>query len=216
MARLRRLQESDLDNCLALSTEANWNQVRADWLDLFARADCFGLELEGHIIATATSLPHPQGVAWIGMVLVRESQRGHGYARRVFEAALDAAAASRYVGLDATELGEPVYRKFGFEVTGEVSRWRRDPAPFEKTVRAGDFAKPGRTAWHFIGRSMEELESTLSSRGHQPILWDRLEPAEPIHGFERTRRLKRMFLQGRAPAAGQFESFALRGFEYGI
>lgn len=208
--------ESDLDDCLALSTEANWNQVRADWLDLFARADGFGLELDGHIIATATSLRHPHGVAWIGMVLVREAHRGQGYARRVFEAALDAASTSRYIGLDATDFGEPVYRKFGFEVTGEVSRWRREPAPFVKTVRAGEFSKPGRTAWHFIGRTVEELESTLSWRGNQPIIWDRLEPAAPIHGFERQRRLKRMFREGRAPAAGTFESYALRGFEYGI
>ena len=216
MALLRRLQERDLGDCLALSTEANWNQVQADWQDLLARADCFGLELDGHIVATATSLAHSQRVAWIGMVLVREAHRGHGYARRVFEAALEAAAAAPYAGLDATELGEPVYRKFGFEVTGEVSRWRREPRPFRTSRVPQSFAKPGRTAWHFTGTSLEELESTLAFHAGEPILWDRLEPAQPVHGFQRTRRLKRMFLHGRAPAAGVFESFALRGFEYGI
>lgn len=218
MAEVRRLRPTDLDTCDALVAESNWNQVRADWEDLLARADCFAMEVDGEVAGTSTSLVHPCGVAWIGMVLVAKAHRGKGYGRELFATAVEAASSrAEFVGLDATELGAPLYNKFDFRTGGQVSRWQRDPAPFATNVSAnGSFGKPGRQAWHFTGESTAQLEGFIAAHFTKAIIWDRIEPAESELGFQRTRLLQRMYRGGHAPPAGVFEAFALRGFEYGI
>lgn len=218
MAEIRRLRHTDLDTCDALVAESNWNQVRADWEDLLERADCFAMEVDGKVAGTSTSLVHPCGVAWIGMVLVAQVHRGQGYGRELFAAAVESASAhAEFVGLDATELGAPLYGKFDFRTCGHVSRWQRDPAPLAAFATPDpSFGKPGRLAWHFTGESSAQLEAFVAAHSTQAIIWDRIEPADPESGFKRTRLLQRMYRGGHSPAAGVFEAFALRGFEYGI
>lgn len=127
-----RLDESDLDAARSLSTEAGWNQTRADWArlrDLFPET-CFAGRVDGELVATSTLAVHGD-VGWVGMVLVREAHRRRGYGSAMFERALAAARdrGLRTVGLDATDAGRAVYEGYDFREVGAVDRWSGDPPP---------------------------------------------------------------------------------------
>ena len=120
-----RLEPRDVPAALRLSTQAGWNQLEADWLRLMALWPdaCFALrDDEGEVIATST-LASFGGVGWVGMVLVDESLRGRGLGGTVFGAALTAGEGLDCVGLDATDLGRPVYEKHGFVPQVVINRW---------------------------------------------------------------------------------------------
>jgi GNAT superfamily N-acetyltransferase len=127
----RLLTSDDIPQCLELSGEAGWNQTARDWHRLIALEPqgCFGIDAGGRLAATATVVCYGTDLAWIGMVLVRIACRGQGLARTLLQTALDVTAARRIacVKLDATDLGEPVYRKLGFAVECGVERWVRQP-----------------------------------------------------------------------------------------
>ncbi|WP_114576393.1 GNAT family N-acetyltransferase [Saliphagus sp. LR7] len=131
MLELRSLRPADVDDAMALSTQAGWNQVPADWERLLSLASegCFAGTVEGELVATATVVTYGD-VAWIGMVLVDEDHRSRGYGSRIFERGLEYAreAGDRIVGLDATHLGEPIYGKYGFETVATVFRWQGELA----------------------------------------------------------------------------------------
>ncbi|MBL8173885.1 MAG: GNAT family N-acetyltransferase [Bryobacterales bacterium] len=118
-----------IPQALALSTEAGWNQNAADWQRLFRLAPdgCFGAWAGERLVSTTVALVYEKRLAWIGMVLTTESQRGKGHARNLLLQALDYCDRGNIesVKLDATDLGRPVYAKLGFVDERAVSRWIR-------------------------------------------------------------------------------------------
>ena len=127
---LRLLTEKDVPAAMELSTQAGWNQTPEDWRMLI-RLDpkgCFGVEVEGRLVATTTLLCYGQALAWVGMVLTRIEWRGRGFARRLLTTALARAdhLGIATVKLDATQQGQPVYEKLGFRGEQLVERWLRD------------------------------------------------------------------------------------------
>lgn len=131
MLELRSLRPADIEDAMALSTQAGWNQLPADWERLLSLAPegCFAGTLDDDLVATTTVVTHGD-VSWIGMVLVEEGHRGQGYGSRIFERGLEYAReeGGRVVGLDATHLGEPIYETYGFETVATVFRWQGDLA----------------------------------------------------------------------------------------
>ncbi len=131
MLELRSLRPADVDDAMALSRQAGWNQVPADWERLLSLAPegCFAGWVDGDLVATATVVTYGP-VSWIGMVLVDEDHRSQGYGSRIFERGLEYAreAGGRIIGLDATHLGEPIYGKYGFETVATVFRWQGELA----------------------------------------------------------------------------------------
>lgn len=138
----RTLTVDDVPQCLELSSEAGWNQTNRDWIRLLTLSPdgCFGLDSDGRLAATATVACYGTALAWIGMVIVRRVCRGRGLARILLRHALDYAAGKGIacVKLDATDLGEPVYRKLGFQPEIGVERWVREPAPLAAPLPALD------------------------------------------------------------------------------
>ncbi|HXG62217.1 MAG TPA: GNAT family N-acetyltransferase [Planctomycetota bacterium] len=125
--RLDALTPEDLDAALRLSTQAGWNQNEADWrrlLELFPNG-CLAGRSGGRLIATATVASYAPGLRWIGMVLVDAAERGKGLGTRILAAALERALAEgpNAVGLDATDLGRPLYRARGFADVEPIDRW---------------------------------------------------------------------------------------------
>ncbi len=123
--RIRQMQPSDLPGALALSTEIGWNQTAADWqrmLQLEPKG-CFVAESDGHVVGTTLCCVFGS-VAWLAMVIVTESLRGHGLGQNLVQHGLDYArqCGIATVRLDATVLGEAVYRKFGFQRQFELIR----------------------------------------------------------------------------------------------
>ena len=127
---IRKLTEMDLADALTLSESAGWNQDTADWQRLLRLSSCFGVEEAGRIVSSVSVTCYGTDLAWIGMVLTLPEHRGQGHASRLMKTAMDHALGRDMtcIKLDATDLGAPVYRKFGFTDECIVERWRSTSA----------------------------------------------------------------------------------------
>ncbi|MDX2152182.1 MAG: GNAT family N-acetyltransferase [Bryobacteraceae bacterium] len=127
---IRRLAPADVEDALALSTTAGWNQTRRDWERLLELEPegCFGFEYDGRVVATTTAVRYGTELAWIGMVLTDASYRGRGYAAALMERALSwlDERGVRCQRLDATDMGLALYERFGFAGEYAVERWKRE------------------------------------------------------------------------------------------
>jgi ribosomal protein S18 acetylase RimI-like enzyme len=129
---IRQLTFEDLDDAFRLSTVAGWNQRIDDWRMLLrlAPAGAFAALSDvraASIIGTAIGIDYG-GFAWIAMMLVDPAYRGRGVGRRLLEAAMDAVPSHLPTRLDATPLGRPLYRRYGFEDEAALSRHVIDQA----------------------------------------------------------------------------------------
>jgi len=228
---------------MALKQEAGWNQTEQDWLKLFEFApdSCFGIEIGGTLAATTTAVCYGTDLAWIGMVLTAVRFRRQGLASALMGHMLDYLARHPvdWIKLDATEIGRPVYQRFGFEDECAVERWLKPgtPATFfaaQSRDLRGSFARgrPGSQAAYFgpcnaasPQAAHELLEWFLGLHRGEAIYWD-IVPANVAavdlahaHGFSPVRKLVRMTLRGRpgaSPRPTDIErTYAIAGFEWG-
>jgi GNAT superfamily N-acetyltransferase len=130
MLRIRTMTSDDVDSAMLLKEQAGWNQTESDWRRFLEMepTGCFAAEWDGQLVGTTvTCIFGP--VAWIAMVLVVPQFRGRGIGKALMKHALDFLSASRVstVRLDATPLGEPLYKKLGFEVEYGLSRFQGTP-----------------------------------------------------------------------------------------
>lgn len=126
-ARLRRLTPRHMAEAHRLSMEAGWNQTVRDWeriLELEPNG-CFGAFFGESLAGTVTLASLGPRVAWIGMMLVSPSHRGQGVGRTLFRACMEEASRRSHpiVGLDATDLGRPLYESEGFRAASVIHRW---------------------------------------------------------------------------------------------
>jgi GNAT superfamily N-acetyltransferase len=110
----RPLQAADIDGGHALSADAGWNQIPADWRLMLQRGEGIAVTSEGRLVATA--LTHSLGtVGWISMVLVDRTYRRRGIAKDLIARCVALLQAKGITpGLDATEAGRLVYEPLGF------------------------------------------------------------------------------------------------------
>jgi GNAT superfamily N-acetyltransferase len=119
------LRADDLDQALALSAEAGWNQDAADWALMLRLGDGFAVRDGDRVVATAIALPYPPVFGWVSMVLVHGPYRRCGLATRLVERATAALAdAGLLPVLDATPAGAEVYGGMGFRPVEKLVRWR--------------------------------------------------------------------------------------------
>jgi GNAT superfamily N-acetyltransferase len=127
----RILTPSDIPDCMRLKDSAGWNQTVQDWRNVMALAPegCLGIEVDGAVVATTTAVCFGQELGWIGMVLTDAAHRGRGYARCLLQEALAQLTARRvrWIKLDATDMGRPLYEQLGFRTEGLIERWLRPP-----------------------------------------------------------------------------------------
>ena len=141
---LRAMGPEDAEAALHLSEEAGWNQTAVDWRFMLGRGHAIGVwEPDRGWVASSLTLPLGPDLFWISMVLVTRRQRRRGLGTLLLERCIDRVREAGAVpGLDATELGRPVYRPLGFEDAFAISRWRLDrpatPVPLSAgvTIRA--------------------------------------------------------------------------------
>ena len=243
-----RLAPSSLPDLLRLSTAAGWNQTEADWLRLLELEPegCFGVEQDGRIVASATAITYGRELGWIGMVLTLPEYRGRGFATLLMERCLRwcGERGIATVRLDATEMGRPVYERFGFVAeyaverrAGELHSAAARPPQFDfeldrlafgadrrRLLERTGGARPGRVA-AYIGpvtaRTAEEAREIILHCGIRgAAFWD-VPEANPAAvelaaslGFQPVRRLVRMRLGPPVRERPEFV-FALAGFEYG-
>jgi len=123
---------ADLDEAFRLSTAVGWNQRLDDWRMLLqlAPAAAFAAVSDARavsIVGTAIGIDYG-AFAWIAMMLVDPAYRGRGVGQRLLEAAMDALPSHLPIRLDATPLGRPLYRRYGFEDEAPLTRHVIDDA----------------------------------------------------------------------------------------
>jgi GNAT superfamily N-acetyltransferase len=114
-----------------LSIEAGWNQNAADWRFMLGAGRGFGLRgADGRWQASSLVLPLGQRLAWISMVLVTKDRRRGGVGSELLKRCVEEVrAAGAVAGLDATDLGRPIYLPLGFHDLYKISRWHLDRTP---------------------------------------------------------------------------------------
>jgi GNAT superfamily N-acetyltransferase len=127
--RVRLLHEQDTPIASQLSEDAGWNQTEDDWRMLLRLSpeNCFGIDADGVLVATATLICYGRDLGWIGMVLTNRAHQRRGFARTLL---LHTIARADQFGieslkLDATDQGQPLYETLGFRVEQPVERWWR-------------------------------------------------------------------------------------------
>lgn len=124
-APLEALREADLDDALALSAEAGWNQGAADWRLMLRVGTAYAVRDEGRVVATALALPYAPALGWVSMVLVHGPYRRRGLATRLVErATATLTGAGLLPVLDATPAGAEVYARMGYRPVERLQRWR--------------------------------------------------------------------------------------------
>jgi GNAT superfamily N-acetyltransferase len=86
-------------------------------------------ELDGVMVGCANGLLN-DNAGWLGNIIVRPEHRGGGIGRALTEALVDFFKVKRvpFQILIATSLGEPLYRKLGFEVVSQYVFFEREGA----------------------------------------------------------------------------------------
>jgi ribosomal protein S18 acetylase RimI-like enzyme len=125
-ALAEQLTAAEAEAALPLSAEAGWNQTAADWRFMLGQGRGVGVrDASGRWMGSAIALPLGQELSWIGMVLVAKDARRRGIGTRLLRHAIDIVRnTGRIPGLDATELGRPVYLPLGFCDLYAISRLR--------------------------------------------------------------------------------------------
>ena len=122
-AVLRPMTLDDIPAGLRLCRASRWNQIARDW-EHFLRVNPGGalaLQKDGQVVGTVATLRYGP-VGWVAMVLVDPAERRQGFGTRLLTAALDLLRDLPSVELDATPLGEPIYRAHGFTAIERLSR----------------------------------------------------------------------------------------------
>ena len=137
-AALKPLGPEHAESLVALSAEAGWNQVAADWRFMLEHGQGLGMaDAAGTWIATALTLPLGPRLSWISMVLTTMTWRGKGIGTHLLRRCIDGVRASgAAAGLDATEFGRPVYLPLGFVDRFPLTRWHLDRAPQARAAPA--------------------------------------------------------------------------------
>jgi GNAT superfamily N-acetyltransferase len=122
------LGSTDIDDALALSDAAGWNQTADDWALFLGRGHALGWRSDaGELVATGAALPYAGGQGWISMVLVTPAWRHQGLATGLLDDCVRHLQDEQITPvLDATPAGAPVYRRLGFAPGFEFERWEAE------------------------------------------------------------------------------------------
>lgn len=116
---LRAMSADDLPSAVELSMEQGWPHREEDWKLLLEAGEGIVLERDGRIVGSTLAWRYGEDHAALGMIIVREAERGKGLARRMMEEMLGRLE-GRTVILSATEQGIGLYRELGFVETGRI------------------------------------------------------------------------------------------------
>jgi ribosomal protein S18 acetylase RimI-like enzyme len=194
---LRVMTKGDIPAGLRLNELAGWNQTANDWLRFLEASPggCFVVEENGNVRGTATTICYENRFAWIGMVLVDPECRKQGIGTKLLQRTIEYLDERKTptMKLDATPLGQPLYRKLGFVTEYEVERW---------------VLKRPRNA---IANRPNSGKRTLTEVQLKPVLrFDR-----EIFGADRSHLLNSLRRMSPGLAVGVWSDGALLGYSFG-
>jgi GNAT superfamily N-acetyltransferase len=133
---IRKLGDDDAPACVALASTAGWQTDGARWRTLFAIGDAWGLELDGGELAGTVVVNRFGALAVIAMMIVGAAHRRRGLGRRLMERALEQSGDAT-VYLYASEMGRPLYERFGFVALTESVRLQGHAGTVPKAAHDG-------------------------------------------------------------------------------
>lgn len=163
------LRERWIASAFRLSAQSGWNQTEQDWRRLLwvnpGRVKVWIDQAEVRAAFSVTA--YGNKMAWIGMLLVDEAYRGQGLGKITFQTCLAEAKALdvETIGLDATDMGEPIYRKAGFQAVHPVTRWGG-------TLRADQPVGAGSSIRSGLNDSILELDFRIAGVDRSRLLRD--------------------------------------------
>ena len=145
-ATIRIMRTEDIPAGLHLCRLSGWNQLTEDWRAFLdsPQGGARVAECAGSIVGTVAFVRYGPW-SWLSMMLVEPEMRRSGIGALLMESALDALAGEPCVRLDATPLGEPLYRRFGFRGEFDLARWKI-ALPTGRPVPLAERTRPMRTA----------------------------------------------------------------------
>jgi len=190
MLHIRAMTLDDLDLAMLLKEQAGWNQTEADWRRFLEMepTGCFVADWDGRLVGTTVTCIFGH-VAWIAMVLVDPDFRARGIGKALMSHALGFLDDSwvSTVRLDATPLGEPLYKKLGFDVEYSLARFEGTPQPATPLHEKVDHIQPQDYALLFqmdqliTGADRSKFLSRLFAEQSEQIR--AIRSAETIAGF---------------------------------
>jgi GNAT superfamily N-acetyltransferase len=118
---ISRLGPADLDACLELARDRDWQPERRKWALLFEVGEVYGIrDPDGGLAGSVTLTRYGSGLAIVSMMLIASRFGRRGLGRRLMTHVL-AQAGEATVFLYATPLGRPLYEQLGFRAIGEVT-----------------------------------------------------------------------------------------------
>ena len=115
------LVPDDLDACLQLAADREWQPERRKWAMLFEVGEVYGIrDPAGGLAGSVTLTRYGPDLAIVSMMLVASRFGGRGLGRRLMTHVL-AQAGNPITFLYATPLGRPLYEKVGFRAVGSVT-----------------------------------------------------------------------------------------------
>jgi GNAT superfamily N-acetyltransferase len=159
---LARLNVRDVEQCLALSSAAGWNQTHLDWQFHLRYGEGIGFKTDrGVLVATGVILPAHEEAAWIAMVLVGEDYRRRGLGRKVMEILISESSVP-CLALDATDLGLSLYEGLGFRALERIIRHR--------LTREGDPNRPYSSGRKAANNPFNGISRALADRADVSVL----------------------------------------------
>jgi GNAT superfamily N-acetyltransferase len=136
-----RLHAERIPGGLALTSEAGWNQVAADWQFMLGAGSGFGFaDPADRLIASGLTVDFPD-YAWISMILVTPQWQRRGLATRLMERCIGAIEERGLVpALDASPAGREVYLRLGFRDAGTSTRFAGELRGQTPAPAAGDIS----------------------------------------------------------------------------
>ena len=207
---IRGMQPSDIDGLMRLKAAAGWNQTRLDWERMLRLepAGCFVDDRDGSPVGSTTALRHGRELAWIGMVVVLPAFRRRGVARSLMRHALHWLGETHAgpIGLDATDMGRPLYQQLGFDGVEVVERWDRPPL--------GGSSAPEDPATDDIAGDLLDMDRNACGYDRSALLLDfakdpSVERVESARGFAFGRRGSSAWQIGPCVAEAQGDAEAM-------
>ncbi len=128
---IRSLQPADVDYLHGLVAEQGWGVTWEELARLvsYEPQGCFVADYDDIPAGVVTSTSYG-ALGWIGFLIVKPHARGRGIGEQLMRAAMRHLHSTgvEAIRLDATEAGEPLYRKLGFVAEERSLRFRRPPS----------------------------------------------------------------------------------------
>lgn len=121
------LAVADLPAAVELSRAVGWPHRLEDWEFVLGLGHGIAARSGGRLVGTAMWWNYDHGLARVGMVVVDPKIQRAGIGARLMDALMATLDAPAIV-LNATEAGEPLYRRLGFQTVGGIVQHQGVPA----------------------------------------------------------------------------------------